>query len=108
MSIRPGKGRGRLRPDSPDSTVPAASPELDVPDPHPPETKPVSVTQRQEDTRAWLTIMAAGIFVGTLIIAFFFARTSYWPNAKDLLQMVLPIEITLLGAAGGFYFAAKK
>jgi hypothetical protein len=50
----------------------------------------VDLSARQEFTRAAL------------------ANGPHWDNAKELLQIFLPVEATLLGGAGAFYFATER
>ncbi|GEM_PF-7076538 len=73
-----------------------------------PETRRVDLPARQEFTRAVLTLVAAGVFLVTLIGAFILANGPHWDNAKELLLIFLPVEATLLGGAGAFYFATKQ
>lgn len=63
---------------------------------------------RQESTRTVLAIAAAAIFLVTLVGAFVLADGPNWANAKDLLDLFVPIEATILGAAVGFYFGTKQ
>ena len=48
------------------------------------------------------------IFAATLIYAAVAAFTTHWPEAKDLLLIVLPVETSLLGSALGFYFGSQR
>jgi hypothetical protein len=63
---------------------------------------------RQELTRGLLAGFAALLFLVTLIGALWLASGPHWENAKELLQIFLPVEGTLLGGAGTFYFAGRK
>jgi hypothetical protein len=73
-----------------------------------PTTRRVDLSARQEFTRAALAIVAAAIFLVTLIGALVLANGPHWDNAKELLQIFLPVEATLLGGAGAFYFATER
>lgn len=55
---------------------------------------------------AWAFVV---IFSVTVVLAFWASRyKSWWPQAHELLQLLLPAETALLGGAVGFYFGARK
>jgi hypothetical protein len=65
---------------------------------------------RREAAREWLSYVFAGFFAVTLLgagIAAFIGDNS-WTNVKDLLQILLPAELALLGGAVGFYFGTQQ
>ncbi len=68
-------------------------------------TKPVA----DEDVRFWFLKALLVIYALTLAAGFTSAIGGWhWDNAKDLFNVVLSGETALLGAAAGFYFAAKN
>ncbi len=62
----------------------------------------------QEAVRASLAFTFAGILVVTIVFAFLNVNSSSWTNTKELLQLLLPAEMALLGSAVGFYFGARR
>ena len=61
----------------------------------------------QEAMRAILVIAFSCIFALTLVAGFVGVFSNSWEQTKDLLQLVLPVETSLLGAAVGYYFGAS-
>ena len=59
-----------------------------------------------------LRMMIAAILVGllpvTVLSAYVALFTGYWSDAKDLLQIVLPVRTAFLGSVIGFYFGSQK
>jgi len=62
----------------------------------------------QEFVRGLLAFTFAAILFFTVIVAFQYVDTDPgWNNTKELLQVLLPAETALLGAAIGFYFGSR-
>jgi hypothetical protein len=60
-----------------------------------------------ERTRAAIALALTGLLIATVLLAFFWLDGSSWKNAKELLQIVVPVEVSLLGSALGFYFGSQ-
>lgn len=58
--------------------------------------------------RAGLALLFVVIFAITLFLAYQRIGTDDWKQTKDLLQIVLPAETALLGAAVGYYYGTRK
>lgn len=60
--------------------------------------------------RAGITWWLLAIFSGTILLAFL-AIWGHWATeeqVKDLLTLLVPAQVSLLGAATAFYFAEKQ
>jgi hypothetical protein len=68
----------------------------------------VGFTSSDELIRAGLALVFVVIFLITVALAFRNVDATLWTNTKELLQLLLPAEIALLGSAVGFYFGTKK
>lgn len=68
------------------------------------------IARRRESAREWLSSVFAVFFAVTLLGAGVaaFLGDDIWTNVKDLLQILLPAELTLLGGAVGFYFGTQQ
>lgn len=76
----------------------------------PPRTNPVNITAEQT-VQLLLAIAFTVILAATATFACFaavFASATGWANVKSLLELLLPVETSLLGTAVGFYFGTKK
>ena len=62
----------------------------------------------QEVVRAALTFALAAILILTIVLAFSKVGGEDWGNTKELLQVLLPLEATLLSGAVGFYFGTRR
>ena len=62
----------------------------------------------QEVVRAGLAVVFALFFLLTIIWAFVNVSGENWANTKELLQVLLPAETAILGAAVGFYFGSQR
>ncbi len=82
--------------------------ELEVRDipPGPPE-RPIRLFG-EDAVRALLAFATLLLFLLTIIFAFNNLSADSWPNAKELLQIIIPVETLLLGGAVGFYYGANK
>jgi hypothetical protein len=58
--------------------------------------------------RAALAFGFAVIFLITIIGPFINVNGTAWDHTKELLQLLLPAEMAILGAAVGFYFGAQR
>jgi hypothetical protein len=54
--------------------------------------------------------MLFAVFAATVILAFINARSGSgtWAQTKQLLDAVIPVEASLLGAVVGYYFALER
>lgn len=69
------------------------------------------LTDLEKNTRPVLALVLAGILIVTIIWLFAvatFATADVWDRVKGLGERLLPIEATLVSAAIGFYFGARK
>jgi hypothetical protein len=58
--------------------------------------------------RAWLALTAMTIYLVTLGGAFLHVGDAdSWGRAKELLQMVVPVETLLLGGVVGYYYGSR-
>jgi hypothetical protein len=55
-----------------------------------------------------LVLAITAIFLLTTVYAFGKVGGSEWANTKELLELLLPAETALLGAAIGFYFGTQQ
>jgi hypothetical protein len=71
---------------------------------------PIRLGQRVDDAavRGYLALGSLGLFAATVAWAFWQVGGPNWTAAKDLLQLVLPIETGLLGSTTAYYFASRK
>ena len=58
--------------------------------------------------RLGLAIAFTALLALTILISFAFVAGDHWAHAKELLQIAVPAEVGLLGAAVGFYFGANN
>lgn len=107
-----GRGESESNPPAaetePDEVV--AGPDLDVRDIGPPSWEEHNAARRewlQELVRFGLAGLFTLIFIGTVAYACWAATTKHWPEAKDLIQILLPAETALIGSATGFYFGTR-
>lgn len=116
MSFGREKKRGRGEPEpsppaaqtEPDEVV--TGPELNVRDIGAPSWEEHNAARRawqQELVRSGLAALFTCIFIGTVAYACWAATTKHWPEAKDLIQVLLPAETALIGSATGFYFGTR-
>jgi len=68
------------------------------------------VAQRQEDTREHVAWWLLSIFGGTilLVVGLLGAGRISGSTAKDMLSILVPPEVSLLGAVTGFYYASRQ
>lgn len=59
--------------------------------------------------RGYLAIAVLAIFAITILLSFYalLKGPGQWANAKQLLEVVLPIETGILGTALGYYFGSR-
>lgn len=62
----------------------------------------------QEIVRAQLAVLFTLIFIGTVVFACLRVSGSDWANTKELLQILLPAEMALIGSATGFYYGSRR
>ena len=75
------------------------------------ELREVSETKRRGDTtRLWIAVILGVTFLLTVSWALYVAtfKGTAWVNAKEALQILLPVESSLLGSAVVFYFTGKQ
>ena len=69
------------------------------------------IHHKQEKTRGRIALTLTAIFAGTVLATFltaFFAQgDADWAKLSNILEVLLPAEMALLGSALGFYFGAK-
>lgn len=66
---------------------------------------------RQEVARQAIAVGLVIIFAVTIIWVLYAAtidRPETWVNTKEALQILLPVEASLLGSAVGYYFATSS
>ncbi len=61
-----------------------------------------------ELVRASLAIGLFVLFAGTVVWSLALIGSGGWANAREAVQMLLPAETGLLGAAAGFYLAGRR
>ncbi len=75
------------------------------------ESQPLrEVQRRREFARFWIALILLIVFSATVIwvlFAAFWGNDTAWKNTKDALQILLPVEASLLGSAISFYFATR-
>ncbi len=63
----------------------------------------------RETVRYTLATLFTTLFICTVIAGFISAMFGlHWTETKDLLQLLLPAEMALLGSAVGFYFGTQS
>lgn len=62
----------------------------------------------QELSRTALSLVLAATVLITVVWAFVRTGSPYWTNTKMLLDLLVPAETALVGAAVAFYFATKQ
>jgi len=68
------------------------------------------VRRRRETARIWITVILGIVFAITTFWALgtaTFGTELAWTNTKEALQILLPVESSLLGAAVVFYFTGN-
>jgi hypothetical protein len=66
------------------------------------------IAARQEETRARLATVFAMIFAATIFGTLLAAATGNYTTAMgELLDLILPAEMAILGTAVGFYFGTQ-
>lgn len=74
-----------------------------------PETRPSDWRPfAQEVVRGGLAILSFLLLAATVWFAFGNVGTAAWANTKELLELLLPAEMAILGSATGFYFASRR
>lgn len=59
--------------------------------------------------RALLAYASVVVNAATILCAFLYVgNLEAWPQVKDLLQVIVPVETLLLGGAVGFYFGSER
>ena len=67
------------------------------------------VTEKEKSrSRVLITVILIAFLPVTIMLAYAAIFTSHWSEAKELLQIVLPVETALLGSVVGYYFGAQK
>lgn len=68
------------------------------------------IEERQEDTREHIAWWLLAIFAGTigLVVGLLGAGLITGATAKDMLSILVPPEVSLLGAVTGFYYASRQ
>jgi hypothetical protein len=75
-----------------------------------PESKKVTLAEKQEDARRALAIILVLIFAGEVLGAMLALWTSNSPpinDIKEILTMILGPTVALVGSAMGFYFGTR-
>jgi len=65
---------------------------------------------RRETARAWLAGTLVAVFLltaGWVLAIAVFGNDAEWKNTKEALQILLPVESSLLGSAVVFYFTGN-
>jgi hypothetical protein len=62
----------------------------------------------QELVRASLALLFTFLLFGTVAFACWAATSDDWEPVKELLQILLPAETALIGAATGFYYGTRR
>ena len=57
---------------------------------------------------AGISLVFIAILCLTIIYAFVNIGGENWKNAKELLQVLLPVETALIGSAIGYYFGTQR
>ncbi len=66
--------------------------------------------RRREFARQYIAIILLLIFAATVVwvlVTALIGSESAWTNTKEALQILLPVEASLLGSAVSFYFATS-
>lgn len=76
----------------------------------PPEGFDFGQSLRHDRVRMVTTVALLSTLAGTILLAFLVLlfRPTSWTDAKDLLQIVIPLETTLLGLILGYYFGQNN
>jgi hypothetical protein len=62
----------------------------------------------QEMVRAGLALSFVVLFAVVIVLGFLEVGTSSWTDAKEFLQILVPVLGALLGSATGFYFGTRR
>ena len=63
--------------------------------------------RRRDSVRLYIVLILLAMFAATIVFVFvgaLFGSTENWNNVKDALQVILPVEASLLGSAITFYY----
>jgi hypothetical protein len=77
---------------------------VDIPPGLPFLEEPASVWR----TREILAYLLFGLFAVSVLVSLLYIGDESWEQAKEFLQIAVPAEIGLLGAAVGFYFGSES
>ena len=76
-----------------------------------PDVQPIQERDRRRETaRIWIAVILGVVFLVTafwVLATATFGEGTAWANTKEALQILLPVESSLLGSAVVFYFTGS-